>query len=298
VTAVHLVSGQARGAVATVRRRLELVEPRADDPEMAWEHSDTLHMAPLACLAAGDLRAASEYAQARSELPFFREADHLAVEWLLPTSAIAGDLDDAVVFAERFRHGWTEAGKPALGGIAFAPAAAAMVHGIRGDEEAHLEWLDITRAMRRVTEPMRGRETIYSPAFEGIVALHRGDIDRALDRVGGAPESFKPWHDAAWRPWYTAVWAEAAVLARLPDRRSRLDRARFIVRENPIASAMIDRADALDSGDTDRLLAAADALHDAGCRYQRARTLVLAGGEAGRKGESILAAIGATPIPT
>jgi predicted ATPase len=295
VTAVCLVSGQANAAVATVRRRLELVQPRADDVEMAWEHSDTLHMAPLACLAAGDLRAAREYAQARSELPFLREADHLAVEWLLPTSAIAGDLDDAVAYAERFRRGWTEAGRPALGGIAFAPAAAAMAYGIRGDQDAHVEWLEITRAMRRVTEPMRGRETIYSPAFEGMVALHQGDIDGALKQVAGAPESFKPWHDAAWRPWYTAVWAEAAVLAGHPDRRSRIDRARFIARENPIASAIIDRADAIDSGDVDRLLAAADALHDAGCHYQQARTLVLAGSEARTRGESILASIGATP---
>ena len=297
VTAVRLVSGQPNAAVASVRRRLELVEPRADDPELAWEHSDTLHMAPLVCLAAGDLRAAREYAQARSELPFLREADHLAVEWLLPTAAIAGDFEDAVAFAEHFRRGWTEAGRPAIGGIGFAPAAAAMVHGIRGDDEAHLEWLDITRAIRRVTEPLRGRETIYSPAFEGMVALHRGDVDSALKQVAGAPESFKPWHDAAWRPWYTAVWAEAAVLAVLPDRRNRLDRARFITRENPIASAMIDRADAIDTGDTDRLLAAAHALHDAGCQYQRARTLVLAGGRARTEGESILAAIGATPIP-
>jgi predicted ATPase len=297
VTAVRLVSGQAKAAVATVRRRLELVEPRADSPEMAWEHSDTLHMAPMVCMAAGDLRAAREYAQARSELPFLREADHLAVEWLLPTSAIAGDFDDAVAYAERFRRSWTEAGRPALGGIAFAPAAAAMAYGIRGDEGGHVEWLEITRAMRRVTEPMRGRETIYSPAFEGMVALHQGDIDSALKLVAGAPESFKPWHDAAWRPWYTAVWAEAAVLAGVPDRRNRLDRARFIVRENPIASAMVDRADALDTGDMDRLLAAADTLHDAGCHYQRARTLVLASGEARTTGESILASIGATPIP-
>jgi predicted ATPase/DNA-binding CsgD family transcriptional regulator len=297
VTAVRLVSGQLSEAVTAALRRLELVNPRTDDPEMAWEHSDTLHMAPLVCLAAGDLRAAREYAQARSELPFLREADHLAVEWLLPTSAIAGDFDEAVVFAERFRRGYTEAGRPPIGGIGFAPAAAAMVHGIRGEEEAHLEWLEITHEIRRVTEPMRGRETIYSPAFEGMVALHRGDIDGALAQVAGAPESYKPWHDSAWRPWYTAVWAESAVLAGLPDRRSRLERARFIVRENPIASAMVDRADALDTGDTDRLLAAADTLRDAGCHYQRARTLVLAGGEARTAGEAILQSIGATPIP-
>ena len=88
------------------------------------------------------------------------------------------------------------------------------------------------------------------------------------------------------------------MLAALPDRRSRLDRARYVVRGNPIASAIVDRADAIDAGDTDRLLAAAAALDAAGCRYQRARTLVFAGGEARAEGEAIMAAIGATPMAT
>ena len=209
---------------------------------MAWEYSDTLHMAPMVYLAAGDLEAARRHAQQRSELPFFREADHLAVEWLLTVAAISGDFDEADALAQRFRRGWTEAGSPTLGGIAFAPAAAAMAYGIRGDDEARLEWLHIFAEMHRVVKPARGRHTIYSPAFEGLVALHRGEIGVALRQVAGEPESFKPWHDAAWRPWYTAVWAEAAVLAALPDRRTRLDRARFVVRENPVAAAVVERA--------------------------------------------------------
>jgi hypothetical protein len=128
------------------------------------------------------------------------------------------------------------------------------------------------------------------------VALHRGEIDAALRHVAAAPESYKSWHGAVWRPWYAAVWAEAGVLGRLADRRARLDRARFVVRENPIAAALVERADAVDVGDTRRLLAAAAALDAAGCRYQHARTLVLAGGEARAEGEQILASIGATPM--
>jgi hypothetical protein len=264
---------------------------------MAWEIPDTLHMAPMAYLAAGDLEAARRYAQQRSELPSFREADHLAVQWLLTTAALAGDFDEAVALAQRFRRGWVEAGRPPLGGTAFVPAAAAMVYGIRGDDKARHEWLDMTAEMRRVVPPMRGRQTLYSPAFDGMVALHRGEIGVALTHMAAAPESFKRWFDAAaWRPWYAALWAETGVLAALPDRRSRLDRARYVVRGNPIASAIIDRAEAIDAGDTIRLLAAAAALDAAGCRYQCARTLVFAGGEARAEGEAILAAIGATPM--
>ena len=86
------------------------------------------------------------------------------------------------------------------------------------------------------------------------------------------------------------------MLAELADRRERLERARFIVGHNPIASAIVDRAEAIDAGDTDGLLAAAAALDAAGCRYQRARTLVFAGGDARAEGEAIMAAIGATPM--
>ena len=49
-----------------------------------------------------------------------------------------------------------------------------MVHGIRGDDEARLEWLHIFTEMHRVVKPTRGRHTIYSPAFEGLVGSHGG----------------------------------------------------------------------------------------------------------------------------
>ena len=69
LTAVHLICGELDEAVATVQRRLDLLAPRANDVEMAWEYPDTLHMAPMVYVAAGDLEAARRYAQQRSELP-------------------------------------------------------------------------------------------------------------------------------------------------------------------------------------------------------------------------------------
>ena len=237
LTALRLAYGELDGAAAAARRRLELLTPLADDVEMAWEYSDALHMAPMVYLAAGDLEAARRYAQQRSELPFFREAHHLALEWLLTTAAIAGDFDEAVELAERFRQGWVEAGRPPIGGIAFAPAAAAMVYGIRGDDEARLEWLDILSEMRRVLDTVSDKPG-YSRVFNALVALHRGRVDVAFTSLADAPETLRHAsgaHDGAWRPWYAALWAESGVLAALPDRRSRLDRARFIVRGNPIA---------------------------------------------------------------
>jgi predicted ATPase/DNA-binding winged helix-turn-helix (wHTH) protein len=298
LTGVQLAHGEFEGATATVRLRLELLTPRAHEVEMAWEYTDALHMACLVYLAAGNLEAARRFAQQRRDLPLFRETDHLAVGWLLTTAAMAGEFDEAVDLALQFRRGWIEAGRPAMSGFADAPAATAMVYGIRGDDEARREWHGISTEMRRVTAPLLGDTPAYVQVLDGLVALHRGELGDALARLSGEPESFQhwQWHDGAWRQWYTAVWAEVAVLAELADRRQRLDRARFIVVHNPTASAILDRADALDTGDTNRLLAAADALDVAGCRYQHARTLVLAGDEARAKGEAILAAIGAAPM--
>ena len=300
LTGVQLAHGEFEGATATVRRRLDLLTPRAHEVEMAWEYTDALHMACLAYFAAGDLEAAGRFAQQRRDLPFFRETDHLAVGWLLTTAAMAGEFDEAVDLALQFRRGWIEAGRPAMSGFAFAPAAAAMVYGIRGDDEARRESHGITTEMRRVTAPLLGGTPAYVQVLDGLVALHRGELGDALARLSGEPESFHyfQWHDGAWRQWYAAVWAEVAVLAELADRRQRLDRARLIVVHNPAAAAILDRADALDTGDTNRLLAAADALAVAGCRYQQARTLVFAGGAARAEGEAIMEAIGATPMAT
>jgi hypothetical protein len=175
-----------------------------------------------------------------------------------------------------------------------------MVYCIRGDDEARLEWLDILSEMRRVLDTVRDTPG-YSRVFTALVALHRGRVDDALTSLADAPEALRQTsgaHDGAWRPWYAALWAESGVLAALPDRRNRLERAKFVVHGNPIAAAIVERADAIDAGDTDSLRAVAADLDAAGCRYQRARTLVFAGGSARAEGETIMAAIGATPMAT
>ena len=63
--------------------------------------------------------------------------------------------------------------------------------------------------------------------------------------------------------------------------------------DNPIADAMVDRAAALAVGDRHGVLASAVALKDAGCRYQWARTMVLAGGPERIRGAAVLAEMGA-----
>jgi tetratricopeptide (TPR) repeat protein len=295
LTSTQLGRGEVDDAAVSIERRLELLAGRAHDVEMAWEYSDVLHMAPMVYLGAGNFEAARRYAHERDELVFFRDAAHLSAPWLLVTAALAGDFDEAIEVAERIRLAWHEAGRPTLGGLGVAPAAAAMVHGIRGDDRARQEWLDIRTEMLRVVAPLVGFRA-DAQLFDAMVALHRGEADGALTRLSEAPESLRRWYDGVWRQWYAAVWAEAAVLAEQSDRHQRLARARPIVGRNPVAKAMVDRAAALVDDDHEGLLAAAAEFDAAGCAYQRARTLVLAGGEARREGEDMMTAIGAAPM--
>jgi hypothetical protein len=68
-----------------------------------------------------------------------------------------------------------------------------------------------------------------------------------------------------------------------------------IVASNPIATAILDRAGALLDDDHHGLLAAAAAFETGGCPYQRARTLILAGGSTASTGNAALADLGLTP---
>jgi hypothetical protein len=132
--------------------------------------------------------------------------------------------------------------------------------------------------------------------FDALLLLHRGENQRALQRLAASPEDFRAWHNGLWRPWYAAMWAEAAVLTGHPGAADRLHRARLATAGNPIAASVVDRAAALASGDREGLLAAATALNAAGCRYQWARTLIFAGAGERDRGEAALAGLGATPM--
>ena len=92
--------------------------------------------------------------------------------------------------------------------------------------------------------------------------------------------------------WHVALRAEAAVLAGHPDATDHLASARPVVAGNPIAGAILDRAEALLDDDHERLLATAVAFETAGCPYQRARTLILAGPDTASTGHAALVDLG------
>jgi hypothetical protein len=71
------------------------------------------------------------------------------------------------------------------------------------------------------------------------------------------------------------LWAEAAVLDHHPDAASRLERSRLVVRDNPIATAIVDRAAAIHAGDYRSLDRLAITFAQLGCWYQQERTSLL-----------------------
>jgi hypothetical protein len=253
-------------------------------------------MAAECAVAAGDLLAARKLAERLRDLPFYREEGHLATSRLLLVTVLAGDWDEAVVLADRYREGWERAGRPRAGNLRRSAYAVATMQGLRGDEDARAMWLDIAAALATPGHPLS--EVHFAEFFDAWLLLHHGRPQEAAQVLHTPPDQFQDWYDGQWRPWYAALWAEAAVLSGHADAVTRIQRARSAAAGNPIAVAIVERAAALNrrDGDRDGLIAAAVALEDAGCRYQWARTLIFIGGKHRARGESILATMAATAM--
>jgi predicted ATPase/DNA-binding CsgD family transcriptional regulator len=299
LTGVQLAHGELQAALASTLRRIEILSPLPITARSAFEHADALYMATECAIAAGELRTARELAERIRDLPFHREEGHLATSRLIVVTALTGEWDEALALAGQFREGWERAGRPRAGNLTRSAYAAATVHGLRGDDGARAAWLDIANAL---ATPGRALSTMaFSEFFDALLLLHRGEAEAATRQLATPPEQFGEWFRGMWRPWYVALWAEAAVLSGHPDAAARLHRAGLATLDNPIAAAIVARAEALIgeragalAGDHAGLAPAAAALAAAGCRYQWARTLVAIGGTERARGEAALAAMGAT----
>ena len=296
LSAIHLARGDVPAAVTAVTKRLHLLSRVRPAPDNGMEISDGYAMASEIALAAGDIAAARRYADTLVRLPFYSEEGHLASSRRMKVDALAGDLTRVLADAERFRASWERAGRPVAGNLGGGAYAVAMVHGLRGDDEARADWRDLVLALSGERDRLDGCGSGYAPTFDAVVSLHRGEPDAAMERLEDDPASFATWHAGEWRTWYAALYAEAAVLAGDSRARDRIAHVRPIAAANPTVALLVDRADALADGDRVRLVALADRLADTGCRYQWARTLVLAGGEAAERGRAEMAALGAAPM--
>ncbi|MFE5522279.1 ATP-binding protein [Streptomyces virginiae] len=293
-------AGDAFAAAATTRRRTELISsapdggphgPHSLGPAGTHELIEALGEAAEAALGVGDLPGARRWARRLAEHPQLAEVGHRATGRLLVAETLAGDAEQALTAGLRFRDAWQRAGSPARAVLGPPAAAMATVHGLREDHEARREW----SALLAQVDPSPWNTHGYGAVFDAILMLHQGRPEAALERTAPEPGQVRQWTTWIWLHWYVALRAEASVLAGSPDAAARLTEARTTVAGNPVATALVERATALLDADGQRLLATASVFEAAGCPYQSARTLILAGGEHAARGTSALADLGLAP---
>jgi predicted ATPase len=285
-------AGETFAAAATARHRVDILASVPRTPASTHELIDALAMAAGTALGAGELLQARRWGRQLADQPLLAEVGHYATSWLLVADAFAGNIDEALTDSMRFLDAWEQSGRQRSFSLGPAAASVAMIHGMRGDHDAEATWLRIVDQAGTAQEYHYG----YGAVFDAMVLLHHGDANAALERVAPEPEQVWKWVSWIWLHWYVALRAEAAVLAGRPAARDLVDTARGTVAGNPAASAQVDRAEALLDGDLPRLLAAAEAFDAAGCRYQAARTLLLAGGAHAAAGAAVLAELGFAPM--
>jgi predicted ATPase/DNA-binding CsgD family transcriptional regulator len=294
LTTMQLSHGEGRAALASALHRIDLLTPQVLDPCVGFELSDAHVMAVESAIAVGDLAEARRLAERIRDLPLHREDAHVAVARLIVVSSLEGDWERALAAGDRFREGWERAGSPRRPTLRRAARAMAMVHGMRGDTAARDEWMRIFTAL--VPTARQSHDQHSSAFFESLMLLHLGRAEDAVRCLEIPPHELRRWYQSIWRPWYAAAWAEAGVLAGEPDAAGRIAAVRATTAENAVTAALVHRAAALAAGDRAGVLATADALEAAGCRYQWARSLLLAGGADRERGASALAAMGAVVV--
>ncbi|MGA4994657.1 ATP-binding protein [Nonomuraea bangladeshensis] len=292
LTGAQSWAGDTFAAAATARRRIMLLSPLPSTPAGTHELIDALGIVAEAALGAGDVQDARRWARQLADHPSLAEVGHRATCRLLMVAALAGDVDEVLTGSVRFLDAWQRAGSPARSILAPAAAGVAMIHGLRGDHDARRAWQEILGRLGTSPEHTYG----YGAVFDAMLLLHHGQAAEALERMAPEPRQMWKWITWIWHHWYVALRSESAVLAESHNARAIVADARTVVAGNPVAAAIVERAGALLDGDREALLATADAFETAGCHYQFARTLVLAGGAHAERGAAALAALGLAPM--
>ncbi len=279
LSTIHVMANDLDLARDVVNRRDALLAAVPLDATSGYEYNDHLLMASEIHLAAGNLAAASRYADRLASLACYRDQDHLALARRIKVAAIAGDLETAAVEGDRFLASWERAGRPVAMNLNVTTYALAMTHGLLGHDDRRSQWRDITASLIPDPANLADCTTGWAPTFDALVALERGRPGEAVERLSADIDDPVVWARfgaALWRPWYAAAWAEAAVLAGHRHHQDRLDRASAAVAQNPVAARLVDRAKALARSDDEGLRRSGSALARLGCHYQARRTRHLA----------------------
>ncbi|WP_280401521.1 hypothetical protein [Nocardia carnea] len=294
LTAAQCWTGDNFAASETARRRVELLAADPETPAEAVEQVNAFAEAAEISLGVGDLAGARRWGARLRDLPLLAERGDFATSRLLVADALAGRTGDVLANSSRFADAWELAGRPHAPHLAPAATAVALVHGLRGEGPARARWLDTAAELGAPANP----GAAYSAVFEAILLLHHGRAAAAAAELATDLTELDVRDIWVWRHWYFALRAEAAVLAGAPEAGEYLAAARSTVRRNPVAEAMVARAAAVHADSPEQLPAIAAAFEEAGCPYQRARTLTLIGGDRVADAARILGELGIGPEDT
>jgi hypothetical protein len=206
-----------------------------------------------------------------------------AATHLIPPLVLRGEFDEAVEQAEVMRQGWERAGRPPAGWMAPAFFAAALAHGLRGDEDEYARWVELGTSIARMKEP-----SSYGNYFECRVALHQGALEQA--QVLAAAEPCGGYYG----PYVEAVRVETAVVAGSGDAEEQLTAAQRLVHENDFVAAQLLRVAGRLHHDESALKDSVARWEAIGARFERACTLLLLPDRVA-EGLAELAALGCTP---
>ncbi len=259
--------GRLKESARLTTQRLALLEelPR-HDPRFGGEVADIFHMATESALAAGELEIALGSARrsyddsTRQGLPQFA-ACHLVVPLVLQ-----GAFDEALAHAAVMRESWERAGSPSAGWMAPSFFAAALAHGLRGEEALYKYWWDLAlKVCGRV--PTDG----FRLFVETRAAVHLGAVDRARAAALNEGQRTTGMYDA----YAQAISVEVAVIGGAPNAQERLARLAWLADENDFVAAQLLRATGRLNGDEASLKEAVHRWEAIGARFERACTLLL-----------------------
>ena len=287
-TALAWDEGRFHDALAVAKRRLELIDAVGDSTlELEYERSDALHMTIETLIQAGELDEAAVWVERLRETDMARGVVHFAPTRGVVLAFLRGEWDEVLLRVHEGREAWRELGRPPLPSHATAFAAAAAVHGFRGEYEQSEEWFRFAESLVSSFDEYRNGFA----AIRGQLLVHDGRVDDALAILPAAVIGCSSWTFPC-----LALRAEALVLAGSDGAREAIAEALSLSVENPLARAIALRARAQLDGDEAALQESFDTLQRIGCPHQAARSGWLLGGDARRAAEEMLARL-KVPLP-
>jgi class 3 adenylate cyclase len=278
--------GRYQQCLDHARQRIELLETAPAKPALDIERGDALHMMVESLLQTGAFTESAEWASKARERELRNGVVYSAwCRGILPAFFL-GRWDECLEMATKFREAWLAEERPPLSAMASAVAAAAAIHGYRGDEAQALEWFKLADGM---VSGVMGGQTGGIRMLQADVALHHGQPDVALKQVEDPHGGF--W----WNTVFLATRAEVFAVTQADEAEAALVEGESGVAEQPYARAITLRARGRLSGDDGLIERSRDLFAEIATPYQEARSAWLLGGSERDRALGVFQQLGTPP---